>query len=76
MKEYFPGSQWQPADEYQPEENMLWSKRIVGPVPGNFAFDTITVYSKIFWDCSNWSVENKTETFKYDSIKIIFKPKQ
>ena len=76
LKEYFPGSQWQPADEYQPEENMMWGKRIIGPVPGTFAFDTITVYSKIFWDCSNWSVENRQETFKYDSIKIIFKPKQ
>jgi len=73
MKEYFSGNQWQPADEYKPEENMLWSKRIIGPVPGNFLGDTITIYSKIFWDCSNWSVSHPKETFKYDSIKIIFK---
>lgn len=75
LKKYFEGNMYQPADEYKPESGMLWSKKIAGPIPGYFVGDTISVYSKIFWDCSNWSVTHPKETFKYDSIKIIFKSK-
>ena len=75
LKEYFDGDMYKPADEYKPEPGMLWSKKIAGPIPGYFVGDTIFVYSKIFWDCSNWSVTHPKQTFQTNSIKIIFKSK-
>jgi hypothetical protein len=73
LKEYFPGSMYQPADEYQPESGMMWGKRIVGPIPKYFKGDTITVYSKIFWDAGNYTYTHPQETTKIDSVKVIFK---
>ena len=73
LKEYFAGTMYQPADEYRPETGMYWGKRIIGPVPGYFKGDTITVYSKIFWDAGNYTYTRPQETTKLDSIKIIFR---
>lgn len=73
LKEYFAGSMYQPADEYQPETGMYWGKRIIGPVPKYFKGDTITVYSKVFWDAGNYTYENPNETTKIDSVKVIFR---
>lgn len=51
LKDYFPGSITQPADEYTPSSpNRKWSKRIVGPVSPSIVGDTITVYGEIYWD--------------------------
>jgi len=73
LKEYFAGNMYQPADEYQPEAGMYWGKRIIGPIPKYFKDDTITVYSKIFWDAGNYTYLHPNETTKIDSVKIIFK---
>jgi len=73
LKEYFAGNMYQPADEYQPEQGMYWGKRIIGPIPKYFLGDTITVYSKTFWEAGNYTYTRPQETTKIDSIKIIFK---
>ena len=73
LKEYDPGTNYKPADEYKPESGMYWSKRIVGPIPGYFKGDTIIVYSKTEWDAGNYTYEHPDETTKIDSVKIIFK---
>jgi hypothetical protein len=73
LKEYFAGNMYQPADEYQPEPGMYWGKRIIGPIPKYFRGDTITVYSKTFWEAGNYTYTRPQETTKIDSVKIIFK---
>ena len=52
---------------------MVWSKRIIGPVPDLFMNDTIIIYCKIDWDASNYTLAHPLETTKMDSLKIIFK---
>ena len=73
LKEYFAGSMYQPADEYRPESGMYWGKRIVGPIPKYFKGDTVTIYSKVFWDAGNYTYTRPQETTKIDSVKVIFK---
>ena len=75
LKEYFNGSVNQLADEYVPTDptKMVWSKRIIGPVPDIFMNDTITIYCKIDWDASSYTLAHPQETTKMDSLKIIFK---
>lgn len=73
LKEYFAGSMYQPADEYQPETGMYWGKRIIGPIPKYFLGDTIKVYSRVFWDAGNYTYTKPNETTKIDSVKIIFR---
>lgn len=73
LKEYFPGSLYKPADEYQPDPDMYWSKRIVGPIPGYFRGDTIKIYSQVDWDAGNYTYLRPTETTRRDSVQIIFK---
>ena len=73
LKEYFPGSMYQPADEYKPENGMYWGKRIVGPIPKYFKGDTVTVYSRIFWEAGNYTYVHPNETTKIDQVKVIFK---
>lgn len=77
LKEYFKGSITQLADEYIPTDpkKMVWSKRIIGPVPDIFINDTIVIYCKIDWDASNYTLAHPEETTKIDSLKIIFKRK-
>lgn len=52
---------------------MLWGKRIVGPVPNYMVGDTITIYSKIFWETGNYGYGNPEMSTKRDSLKIILK---
>jgi hypothetical protein len=77
LKEYFGGSITQLADEYKPTDpsKMVWSKRIIGPVPDIFINDTIVIYCRIDWDASSYTLANPQETTKMDSLKIIFKKK-
>ena len=57
LEEYFPGSDYQPADEYEPSNSndFLWSKRIVGPIHPDLVGDTITIYMAMDWDCGDKS---------------------
>ena len=57
MDEYFPGSDYQPADEYEPSNanDFLWSKRIVGPIQPDLIGDTVTLYMSMDWDCGDKS---------------------
>ena len=73
LKEYFGGSLTKPADEYQPDPGMYWSKRIVGPIPGYFKGDTIKIYSQVDWDAGIYTYLHPTETTRRDSVQIIFK---
>ena len=73
LKKYFPGSLYQPADEYKPEDGMLWGKRIVGPVPRYMKGDTIKVYAQVFWEAGNYTWEYPDRTKKLDSVQIILK---
>ena len=75
LKEYFKGSITQLPDEYTPTDitKMVWSKRIIGPVPDLFMNDTIIIYCKIDWDASIYTLAHPQETTKMDSLKIIFK---
>lgn len=52
--------------EYKPQENFLWSKRIIGPIPISMKGDTINIYTKIIWEAGNNTVQ------KIKDIKIIF----
>lgn len=72
LKEYDPGSMYKPADEYKPENGMLWGKKIIGPIPGKYIGDTATIYVDIFWDASNWSVTHPQQTKEKKEINIIF----
>ena len=73
LKEYFDGDIYKPQDEFQPTIGNYWSKRIVGPIPGVFEGDTITIYCKILWEAGNYSYNNPEEMEHLKEIKVIFK---
>jgi hypothetical protein len=46
-------------------EKYMWTKKIVGPVPAYMKGDTVTVYTKIYWDAGNSSVKKEM------AVKVI-----
>jgi hypothetical protein len=58
-------------DDYIPKSNNLWTKRTIGPIPIYMKGDTITVYSKVAWECGNYSIQYPERTHKIDSLKLI-----
>lgn len=58
-------------DEYIPQTNNLWTKRIIGPIPKGFIGDTIIIYGKVSWECGNYSIQYPNRTRKVDSLKLI-----
>lgn len=45
------------TSEYKPQEDYYWGKRIVGPIPKGMKGDTIQLFTKIFWEAGNSSIE-------------------
>jgi len=58
-------------DEYKPNGNNLWTKRVIGPIPKYMIGDTITIYGKVAWECGNYSIQYPKYTHKTDSLKLI-----
>lgn len=58
-------------DEYKPNNNNLWTKRVIGPIPKYMIGDTIVIHGKVAWECGNYSIQNPQYTHKTDSLKLI-----
>ena len=59
-------------DEYKPDVNNMWGKRIIGPIPYYMKGDTIKVYGRVYWECGNYTLTYPDRTTVIDSLKIIF----
>lgn len=59
-------------DEYQPDPNNMWTKRIIGPIPYEMKGDTIVAYGRVYWECGNYTLTYPDRTTIIDSIKIVF----